>query len=125
MAARIALILALIVLVIVAVRLLAAWQRPRHPPIDLGELSATPGIVLFTSADCVNCAQARAVVESLGVPVREVTWELEPTVLERVGVEAVPLTAVVGGSGSVNWLGAGVPSERVLQRALRRAGVDR
>jgi hypothetical protein len=116
--------LLLVVMVVVAVRVVARWQRPGHPPIELGDLADTPGIVLFTSTDCVSCSSARAIAESLGVPIREVTWELEPSLMERVGVEAVPLTAVVGTARTVAWIGAGVPSERTLRAASRRAGLS-
>jgi hypothetical protein len=122
-ASRIALTLLLVVVVVVAVRVVARWQRPGHPPIELGDLADTPGIVLFTSTDCANCSNARAVAESLGIPMREVTWELDPSLMERVGVEAVPLTAVVGEAGTVTWIGAGVPSARALRAAARRAGL--
>lgn len=120
---RLALVAVAILVVIAAVRLAARWQRPVHPSIDLGDLASTPGIVLFTSTDCVSCADARRMVASIGVPVREVTWELEPSLMERVGVDAVPLTAVVDRGGAVAWLGTGVPGERALQGAVRRAGL--
>jgi hypothetical protein len=96
---RIALALLLVVMVVVAVRVVARWQRPGHPPIELGDLADTPGIVLFTSTDCVSCSSARAIAESLGVPIREVTWELEPSLMERVGVEAAGSVAPGGTLG--------------------------
>ena len=68
-------------------------------------------------------AAIAAIVESLGLPMREVTWELEPDVFEEIGVEAVPLTAVVDEAGSVEWLAASVPRKGSLQRAAARAGV--
>lgn len=122
-ALRVIVVLVAILLVIVAARLIGRWQRPSHPALDLGDFGPRPGIVLFTSTDCVNCKSARAVVESLRVPVREVTWELEPAVLERLGVEAVPLTVVVDAEGRIELLTAGVPRRRSLQRAATRAGV--
>ncbi len=123
MTARIAVVLVIVVIVVIVVRLLGRWQRPAHPAIDLGDLGPRPGIVLFTSTDCVNCERARAIVESLGVQPREVTWELEPARFDAVGVEAVPLTVVVGGDGTVELLAAGVPRRRSLQRAAGRAGL--
>lgn len=124
MLVRIAVVALAILVVIVAVRILARWQRPAHPPVDLGALVSNPGLVLFTSTDCASCAGARRVVTSLGVPVREVTWELEPAVMERIGVEAVPLTAVVDHGGTAVWLGTGVPRKSRLERAARRAGLE-
>ena len=64
-------------------------------------------------------------VESLGVPLREVTWELEPTVFEELGVQSVPLTAVIDADRQVELLVAGVPKGRSLGDAARRAGLIR
>jgi hypothetical protein len=44
-------------------------------------------------------------------------------VLEAVGVEAVPLIAVVDREGRIELLTAGVPRSRSLLRAAQRAGV--
>ena len=123
MITRLALVIALVVVVVVVVRLIGRWQRPSHPPIDLGDVGPRPGVVVFTSTDCANCRETMALVGSLGVEVREVSWELEPGVQEAVGVEAVPLTAVVDADGSVEALLTGVPRKRALHRALQRAGL--
>jgi hypothetical protein len=122
-ALRVVVVLVAILLVIVAVRLVGRWQRPLHPALDLGDFGPRPGVVLFTSTDCVNCRRARDVVEALGIEAREVTWELEPAVLEAVGVEAVPLTAVVDREGRIELLTAGVPRRRSLLRAAARVGL--
>lgn len=122
-ALRVVLVVVAVLLVIVAARLIGRWQRPSHPALDLGDFGPRPGVVLFTSTDCVNCKSARAVVEALGLEAREVTWELEPAVFEAVGVEAVPLTAVVDGEGRVELLTAGVPARRSLHRAAQRVGL--
>jgi hypothetical protein len=121
--ARLALIVALIVIVVAAARLIARWQRPPHPSIDLGDFGPRPGLVVFTSTDCSNCKEALAVAGDLGVEVREVAWELEPAVQEAVGVEAVPLTAVVDADGNIEALMTGVPKRGPLERAVRRAGL--
>jgi len=123
MAMRIVLIVAAILLVIAVTRLIARWQRPSHPPIDLGDFGPRPGVVVFTSTDCANCKEALAVVRSLDVPYREATWELEPAVLEAVGIEAVPLTVVVDETGDVQLLAASVPSRRSVRRAAMSAGL--
>ena len=70
MALRIVLIVAAIVVVIAVTRLIARWQRPSHPPIDLGDFGPRPGVVLFTSTDCANCKEALALVRSLDLPHR-------------------------------------------------------
>lgn len=123
MAMRIVLIVAAILLVIAVTRLIARWQRPSHPPIDLGDFGPRPGVVVFTSTDCANCKEALAVVRSLDVPYREATWELEPAVLEAIGVEAVPLTTVIDDAGVLQLLAAGVPSRRSVKKAALKAGL--
>ena len=120
---RIALVLGAVLLVIVAVRLVGRWQRPSHPPINAAAIPSGPGVVVFTSTDCANCRAALGVVETLGVGIREVTWELEPGVFEAAGVEAVPLTVVVGDEARVELLATGVPRKSALRRAAARAGL--
>lgn len=122
-AVRLVAVLVAILVVVVVVRLVGRTQRPSHPPIDLGHLGSAPGIVLFTSTDCANCREALAVVETYGVPTRQVSHELEPDEFNRAGVEAVPLTAVVGGGGVVTAVIAGVPTRRRLGRAVSQAGL--
>lgn len=122
--ARLILIGLAVGVVVIAVRLAGRWQRPAHPAVDLGDLGAHPGIVVFTSTECSNCSAALAVVETFDVPIRQVTYELEADELERAGVEAVPLTVVVGAEGSVLSVLTGVPRRRVLSRAISAAGFD-
>jgi len=122
-AIRVALVLIAVLVVIAGARLIGSWQRPSHPPIDPGDFGPRPGVMLFTSTDCENCKEALRRVGALGAEVREVTWELEPAVFKRVGVEAVPLTAVVDEAGRVELLAAGVPRKNALKRAMARAGL--
>ncbi|GMQ86579.1 MAG: hypothetical protein BMS9Abin07_2163 [Acidimicrobiia bacterium] len=121
---RVVIVLVAAVIVIGVMRLAVRWQHPSHPPIDLGGVGPRPGVVLFTSTECSNCKEALTVVGSLGVEVREVTWELEPAVFESAGVEAVPLVAVVDAAGHTELLAAGVPRQHALRRAVRRAGLS-
>ena len=122
-AVRIAVVLLAVLIVIVIARLVGRLRRPSHPPIDLSGFAEGAGVVVFTSTDCSNCREALAMVESLGVPLRAVTWELEPTVFEELGVQSVPLTAVVDADRQVELLVAGVPRSRSLGDAVRRAGL--
>ena len=122
-ATRVVIVLVAAVIVIVVMRLAGRLRRPSHPSIDLGDIGPRPGVVLFTSTDCTNCKEALAVVGSLGVEVREITWELEPGIFESVGVEAVPLVTVVDAVGHTELLAAGVPRRGALRRAVRRAGL--
>lgn len=118
---------ALVVVVLVGLALLVArlagrWQRPIHATPNLEGLELPAGLVVFTSTDCANCRAALAAASDTGVPIREVTYELEPGLFAKAGVEAVPLTVVVSEEGSVAATFAGVPGARGLRRALRVAG---
>ena len=94
------------------------WQRPVHPPVDVRGLDLPPGLVVFTSTECANCAAARRNAAATGAPVREVTWELEAGLIERAGVTSVPLTLVIDDDGAVVTQIVGVPPMRRLRRAL-------
>ena len=122
-ATRLLLIGLAVVVVVVAVRLVGRWQRPTHPPIVIGDLGAEPGVVVFTSTECSNCREAITVVETFDVPIRQVSYELEAPQLERAGVEAVPLTVVVGEQNAIVAVFAGVPRRRTLARAIAAAGL--
>jgi hypothetical protein len=98
------------------------WSRPSHPAIDLDGLGLSPGIVMFTSADCSTCREAMARVGELGMAAREITHQTEPDLFERAGVAAVPLTAFIAGDGSVVAQFTGVPGRRALRRAAGAIG---
>ncbi len=98
------------------------WQRPTHDRVDVHGLGLPSGIVIFTSTECARCKDALAVVRRTGVPMREVTWELEPQIIERAGVTAVPLTVVIDETGSVLDQVVGVPRMRRLRRAIAKLG---
>jgi hypothetical protein len=74
-----------------------------------------PGIYLFTSATCSDCAGARAsladILGSAGYV--EIRWEDEPVLFTRLGIDGVPCTVVVGDDGSAS-IHPGMPD-----RALR------
>lgn len=119
-AVRAVVVAAVVVLAIVVARLAGRWSRPSHPPVVVSGLELDPGVVLFTSTDCATCRDARARVQSLDVPFREVTYELEQNRFESAGVVAVPLTVVVGPRGEVVAQFTGVPPRRALARAVAR-----
>ena len=120
---QVALVLVLVVVVIVVVRLVARWQKPPHPPLDLDGLGERPGVVVFTSTDCPTCSTAMQTVGSVAAPIREVTWELEPHVFDQYNVEAVPLVAVLDRDGRSTMFETGVPSHGRYARAIRAAGI--
>ncbi len=103
--------------------LLRRGQWSSHPPIDVSELALPAGIVVFTSTECANCKKVLATLRRLDVPLREVTHELEPASFEAAGIEAVPLTVVVDGQGTVVAQLPGVVSARRVKRSLRSAGL--
>ena len=115
--------LALVLAVIGGVRLIARWQKPPHPAIDLDGLGDRPGVVVFTSTDCTTCSEAMHVVGEAGPVVREVTWELEPRLFDRYHVEAVPLVAVLDGAGRSVFFATGIPDRARFRSAIRKAGI--
>ena len=117
-------VLGLALVVVLAVRFMARWQKPPHPPIDLDGIGERPGVIVFTSTDCTTCSEAMRVVGGASSSVREVTWELEPQLFDRYHVEAVPLIAVLDDSGRSLFFGTGVPDGARLRAAVRKAGIQ-
>lgn len=112
--------------VLVAAGVVAYLTRrriPHHPPVVIAGLGLPSGIVVFTSTECQRCKETLAMAKSLGVPVREVTYELESDLQGRVGVVGVPLTLVINPSGQQVVQLAGRPRRGALRRAVRRAGL--
>ncbi len=114
---RVIVVAAAALVVLAAALATRKWQRPGHPRLDLAHTDYDPGIVMFTSTDCATCKDALAAVRPLDIPLREVTWELEGSVLERLQVTAVPLTVFVGPHREVVDQIVGVPRRRRLRRA--------
>ncbi len=100
---------------VVAISLLIILMTRRRPgqseARDGGGLD--PGIYLFTSATCSDCAGARArLAHMLGsAGYVEIKWEDEPGLFTRLGIDAVPCTVVVGEDGSAS-LNPGMPIGR-------------
>lgn len=119
---------AVVIAVAAAVVVLLVWslgrRRPQQRRITMEGSGLVSTLVLFTSSDCRNCAATRARFEEAGVPFREVTWELEPHVLEGAGVESVPTSVVLGVEGDVVHQVSGIPSSREVKRMKRMLGRD-
>ncbi len=117
-AVRLVVVVAVVAGALGLARLSRPWQDAAHPRLQIapGELPA--GVVLFTSTDCDQCANARAALQRAGIDYREVTWEIESDRFERYGVQGVPLVAQLDAAGKQLYLAAGVPTRRTL-RALR------
>ena len=121
---RVLVVLVLVVAVIIVVRLVARWQKPPHPPLDLTGLGDRPGVVVFTSTDCPTCVEAMRTVSEVSAPVREVTWELEPNLFDQYQVEAVPLIAVLDREGRSVMFETGAPNRNRIRKAIRAAGIE-
>lgn len=93
-----------------------------HPSVDVAGLGLPPGLVVFTSTECRRCKQVLAAARVIDVPLREVTYELEPELQERAGVVGVPLALVIDDSGRLIDQFAGVVRPGTLRRAVARAG---
>lgn len=108
-----------------AVWLLARWWagRGRSSAVDVSGLMSGAGVVIFTRDDCINCEQALAEIELVGVATRRVRLEEEPELAAAAGVEGVPMTVVVDGAGRSRAQFGGKLDRRRLRRALRRAGI--
>ena len=114
-----------VVLFAAAVVFAIARFRPSRRPAALkidGNLEG-PGVFLFTSETCDSCHRARARYrEVLGDDgFVEYTWEAEPALLSRLGVEEIPVGSVVGAAGQEIAAFRLVPSARALRRAVAKA----
>ena len=95
-------------LAVAAIAVAVLKSRMTGRPRLLEASGLEPGVYLFTSADCPGCASARRkLVDGLGESgFVELSWEQEPGVFRRLGVDAVPATAVVARDGSATlWPG--------------------
>lgn len=96
------------------------WIGPSHPTVDVGGLDLPPGLTVFTSTDCSDCAALMGMLRGEQVPIREVTFELEPGLFEEAGVDGVPLLVAVDEQGRSVGQIAGLPRRRTLDRLLRK-----
>jgi hypothetical protein len=110
-ALRLALVVGVVLLSLIIVVVMR--RRPVVSALDRGELD--PGVYLFTSSDCSDCAGARARLgELLGTSsFIEISWENDPELFKQLGIDAVPSTLVVGDDGSAS-IHAGMP-DRVVR----------
>lgn len=119
---RVLLIIA-VLLIAAAVALLARRNVAYHPRLDISGCEFESGLVVFTSTSCPRCKLVLAAAKSTGAPLREVTFELEAGLQEKLGVTGVPLTLVVDHAGVVAAQFAGLVGSRRLRRALNTAGL--
>lgn len=122
---RLAVVAAVLALGLAAARAAGRFQQPVHPWVDLRSTNLEDRVVLFTSTDCSNCAVARRALEQAGVEFREVTWELEGAVQQRLGIDVVPLAVFRDAEGATVAQLAGAPRRRGLRRAIASMGESR
>lgn len=106
----------LIVLVVVAVVVaLTALlrRRPRVRRYDVADTGLPAGVYLLTSDGCDTCERARVTLVRRGTPHTELSWQKNPDVFERLGIDAVPSVLTVDESGAGAWFRGGVPSARL------------
>lgn len=121
------LVLAAVALVAIAVPMALVWRAGRASRPWIGEmpreLGPFPGVLLFTSSTCPTCPPASEIVNRVAGEVRELTWPSDTVAFHKLGVGSVPATFVVNRAGKVVDTFEGVPEERRLTRAVRKAGL--
>jgi hypothetical protein len=97
---RLAIVVGVVVLSLIIVVVLR--RRPVVSASSRGGLD--PGVYFFTSTSCSDCAVARTRLgEVLGSSAFiEISWEDDPGLFTRLGIDAVPCTMVVGDDGSAS-----------------------
>ncbi|HEX2420177.1 MAG TPA: hypothetical protein VHL55_01140 [Acidimicrobiia bacterium] len=97
---RLAIVVAVVLLSLIIVAVIR--RRRVAPVLDRGGFD--PGVYLFTSSSCSDCAGARArLQEKLGNSAFiEISWEDDPKTFTQLGIDAVPCTVVVGDDGSAS-----------------------
>lgn len=120
---RLLVVVAIVPVAVGIAYLIGRFRTPPHPSVTVGNVGDRPGVIMFTSTTCSTCKDAIARLETVGVPFREVTNDLEAQRFESWGIVAVPVTVVVDANGSVVATFSGVPSARSLRRAVSWAGI--
>ena len=115
----------LVVVVVVVVGLITVWAFRRRaertgPPIELGDLVAGRAAVVFTKDDCPTCPETLERLKGLGIPIHQVRAEDRPEELASRGIDGVPVTVLVDGSGRIAGRFRGLPPRGALRRAVRR-----
>lgn len=101
-------LVAAIVVAVVLFTLAARKRPPRHSRVvDPGDL--TPGLYLFTSADCDSCHRARRQLGKRELSFTEFSWEQAPERFQELSIDAVPSVVLVGPEGRARWWRGGVP----------------
>ncbi len=95
-------------LAVAGVSTLVLRARARGGPRKLAATGLVQGVYLFTSKACLDCKQARGMLDDVLGPdgYKELSWEQEPGLFHELGVGGVPATMIVDVDGSgVVWPG--------------------
>jgi hypothetical protein len=86
--------------VLLALLVVLMLRRPARG-IATDAIGLDPGVYLFSSITCADCAPARSrLADDLGpTGFVEIRWEDEPGLFAELGVEAVPCTVIVSDTG--------------------------
>lgn len=95
--------------VVVVALILVLRRRPvvRARPVQGSTLP--PGVYLLSSDGCDTCERARATLTRRAVSHTELSWDKNPEVFERLGIDAVPSVLRIGEGGDGTWWRGGVP----------------
>lgn len=107
MITRLIIVLAVAAVVVALIALLRRRPIVKERPIAASGLAS--GIYLLTSDGCDTCVRARNALVGRGVPHTELSWQKNPEVFERLGIDAVPSVIEVDADGSGTWWRGGVP----------------
>lgn len=95
--------LAVVLSVLAAAALVILVMRSRDSATSrkMGNVDMEPGIYLFTSTTCLDCAPVREVLDDkLGRGrYTEIEWENDPDVFGRLAIDEVPVAVRVDDSG--------------------------
>lgn len=94
---------------LVAIIALALRHRPITRSRTVAVTGLIPGVYLLTSGGCAPCEQARATLRQRSIEFVELTWQADPEVFERLGIDAVPSVVLADSSGAGLWWRGGVP----------------
>ncbi len=103
-------LIVLAVAAVVALVVVALRRLPRTRPRTIPAPGLEPGVYLLTSGGCETCEAARATLRARGAAFTEMSWEDEPEVFQRLGIDAVPSVLVVD-NGRGRWWRGGVPRQ--------------
>lgn len=101
------LVVAVAVAVVVAIVILR--RRPVVRSRRVSDSGLPAGVYLLTSDACDTCERARATLTRRGIAHTELSWDKNPEVFERVGVDAVPSVVRIDEKGNGTWWRGGVP----------------